>query len=67
MADFQLKENSFSLFKNNKKEQETHCDMSGKINVGGELYYLNAWEKKTQSGEIFYSGTIKKIIEKLEK
>lgn len=50
--------NRFTLFKNNRKEKDTHPDLTGTINVHGVEYYLNAWTKEGRSGK-FISGTIK--------
>ena len=50
--------NRFTLFKNNRKEKDTHPDLTGTINVDGVEYYLNAWTKEGKSGK-FISGSIK--------
>ena len=50
--------NRFSLFKNDRKEKDTHPDLTGTINVEGVEYYLNAWTKEGKSGK-FISGSIK--------
>ena len=51
-------ENRFSLFKNDRKEKDTHPDLTGTINVEGVEYYLNAWTKQGKKGK-FISGSIK--------
>ena len=50
--------NRFALFKNDRKEKDTHPDLTGTINVEGVEYYLNAWTKEGKSGK-FISGSIK--------
>lgn len=50
--------NRFALFKNDRKEKDTHPDMTGTINVDGVEYYLNAWTKEGKKGK-FLSGSIK--------
>jgi len=50
--------NRFALFKNDRKEKDTHPDMTGTINVDGVEYYLNAWTKTGSKGK-FLSGSIK--------
>lgn len=50
--------NRFSLFKNDRKEKDTHPDLTGTINVEGVEYYLNAWTKEGKKGK-FISGSIK--------
>ena len=56
-------ENRFTLFKNNRKEKDTHPDYNGTINVDGVEYYLNAWLKEGKNGK-FFSGSIKLKDEK---
>lgn len=51
--------NRFTLGRNRKKENEKHPDFTGKINVEGVDYWLNAWVKE-HNGEKFFSGSIKK-------
>jgi len=46
---FTHKNNSGSLFKNNRKEKDTHPDYRGEINVEGKVYWLNAWLNEAQS------------------
>ena len=50
--------NRFALFKNERKEKDTHPDLTGTINVDGVEYYLNAWTKEGKKGK-FISGSIK--------
>lgn len=50
--------NRGSLFKNDKKETETHSDYKGQINVNGEEFWLNAWIKTSKQGTKFMSLSI---------
>lgn len=46
------------LFKG-KKEQESHPDYEGTINVAGVEYYLNAWIRTSKQGTKFMSLSVK--------
>lgn len=48
------------LSKNDRKTQETHPDITGSINVDGQDYWLNGWQKKRKDGSgSFYSLSVK--------
>jgi len=47
---FQLKEGQGSLFKNNKKEKDTHPNMTGSALIGGVEYWISAWTKEGEKG-----------------
>lgn len=38
--------NRGSIWKNDKKEKDTHPDFTGSINVEGKDYWLNGWKRK---------------------
>jgi len=50
---FQMKENSGSLFKNDKKEDEKHPDYKGTVLIGGVEYWQSAWVKDGKNGKFF--------------
>lgn len=50
--------NRGSLFKNDKKESETHPDYKGQINVNGEEFWINAWLKTSKQGTKFMSLSV---------
>jgi hypothetical protein len=39
-------ENRGSIWKNDKKEKDTHPDFTGSLNVGGVDYWVSAWKRK---------------------
>ena len=51
--------NRGALIRNNRKEQDSQPDHTGSINVDGKEYYLNAWIKTSQSGNKFFSLSVK--------
>jgi len=57
-------ENRGTLFKNEDKQEDTHADYNGSINVDGKEYWLNAWvkeagEKAKNPGKKFFSLSVK--------
>lgn len=42
--------NRGALFKNDRKESDSHPDLSGNINIDGKEYWLSGWYKKTETG-----------------
>jgi hypothetical protein len=52
--------NKGSLFKNDRKEQDTHADYNGSINIEGKEYWLNAWVKESKKdGKKFFGLSAK--------
>lgn len=56
---YEMKDGTGSLFKNHKKERETHADYNGSIKVEGQEYWLNAWLKETEGGKKYMSLSAK--------
>lgn len=55
MEKYQPRDNSGSLFNNNRKERETSPDKKGKCRIGNKDYYVAAWAKQSKSGETYLS------------
>jgi hypothetical protein len=52
-------ENRGSLFKNDKKTEEKHPDMSGSINIDGIEYWISGWKKKSKADVGFISLSVR--------
>ena len=48
---YELRDNSGTVFKNNKKEKETHPDRTGTAMIGGVEYYISGWVKEGKNGQ----------------
>jgi hypothetical protein len=56
---YEQKDNSGSLFKNDRKEQETHADYRGTIKVAGVDYWLDAWLNESSNGTKYMGLKVK--------
>jgi hypothetical protein len=59
MTKFQFKENTGVLFRNEKKEKDTHPNMTGSAMIDGVEYWVSAWTKEGKNGERFQSLSFK--------
>ena len=50
---YELRDNSGSLFKNDRKESDTHADYNGTVMIDGTTYWINAWVKDGGKGKFF--------------
>lgn len=67
MSTYEQRDNSGSLFGNNRKTQDNHPDRTGKAMIGGVMYWVNAWEKTTRDGKQWFSLSFKEITDEQHK
>lgn len=52
---YEQRENSGSLFKNDKKTEDKHPNARGSALIGGVEYWVSAWTKKDKNGNPWQS------------
>ena len=55
---YELKNNTFSLFENDKKGNDKSPDWRGKALIGGKEMRIAVWKRKSASGIEYLSGSI---------
>ena len=60
---YEAKPNTGTLWKNDRKEKDTHPDYRGSLNVDGHEYEISAWIKEGKKGK-FMSLAIKEPYQK---
>jgi hypothetical protein len=52
---YEPKDLTGSLFKNDRKEKDTHADYRGSALIDGDEYWLDAWINKDRNGNSYMS------------
>ena len=52
---FEMKNNSGSLFKNDRKEKDSHPNAKGTALIDGVEYWVSSWTKKDKNGNPWQS------------
>lgn len=47
---YEQKDNSGSLFKNDRREKDTHANARGSAMIGGVEYWVDAWTNEDRNG-----------------
>lgn len=55
---YEVKDNTFSLFENDKKGNDKAPDYKGKGLIGGKEVRVAVWKKTSQSGISYLSGSV---------
>lgn len=57
---YEQKDNSGSLFKNDRKETDSHPNAKGTAMIGGVEYWVDAWTNTAKSGDKYQSLKFKR-------
>lgn len=60
---YEQRDNSGSIFRNQKKTEENHPNGQGKCMVGGVTYYISSWVKTDKNGHKWQSLSFKDVDE----
>jgi hypothetical protein len=58
---YEQKDNSGSMFINDKKTIPNHPDYTGRIMVDGKMYYVSSWYKKPEGKKALFSIALKPV------
>lgn len=56
---YEQRDNTGTLFVNNRKSKDTHPDYNGTLIVNGVEFWINGWKKTSKRGETFLSLSVK--------
>ena len=56
---YETKNNTGTVFANDRKETPSHPDYTGQALIDGADYWLSAWKKQSQSGKSYLSFSFK--------
>jgi len=56
---YEMRDNSGSLWPNDRRTDERYPNSTGKVMVGGKIYYLSGWTKTTSAGKKWISLSLK--------
>ena len=58
---YEIKDNTFSLFENDKKGNEKAPDYKGKGKVSGVEVKIAVWKRTSQNGVEYWAGSIEEL------
>lgn len=56
---YEQRDNSGSLWRNDRKTKDSHPDYTGSAMIGGVDYFMNVWLKQSREGKKFFSFSFK--------
>lgn len=56
---YEQRDNSGSVFVNDRKEKDTHPDRTGTAMIDGRMYWISGWLKESADGKKFMSLAFK--------
>ena len=57
---YEMKDNTGSLFKNDRREKDTHANARGSAMIDGVEYWVDAWTNTTNAGDKYQSLKFKR-------
>ena len=57
---YETKDNSGAIFKNDRKESDTHADYKGEARIDGHDVWVNAWINKSKDGRSYMKLAFKR-------
>lgn len=57
---YETKDNTGSLFRNNKRESDKHPEFNGSVRIDGHDMWVSAWVRETKTGQKYFSLAFKR-------
>jgi len=59
VMSYEQRDNTASIFVNDRKTEDKHPDSTGTAKIGGVEYYVSAWRRQSKSGKPYLSLSFK--------
>jgi hypothetical protein len=56
---YETKDNTGSVFNNDRKQTDSHPDRTGQAMIGGKAYWISGWVKQDRNGKPYMSLAFK--------
>jgi hypothetical protein len=67
MSNYEQKDDTASIFVNDRKTEDKHPDSTGTAKIDGVEYYVSAWRRVSKSGKPYLSMAFKKKQEAVDR